>query len=161
MICFSHQAEQISEWAFCRGFHWEWKVVYERIPVEFFDVRKPFWTLFQILLISDMSEEKLCVSVHRGDEIRSGDNLANLVEFTSKCFWLLHAEKIEERMAWLNASAGEVVEITTMPLVREAAWVVWPEFTFEWPDGVSFFVTILVVIGGTLYAHVSNMLADL
>lgn len=41
---------------------------------------KPLRAGFKVLLESNVSEEKLGVSVHRGDDLRSGDDLTDFAD---------------------------------------------------------------------------------
>ena len=49
-------------------------------------------------------------------------------------------------MAWINASVGKIVKIGSVPFIWEVTWIVWSEFTLEWPNGILFVVTILVKV---------------
>ena len=85
---FSHHAEKVVEWTGCRGIERKWKVLDEGWPVEHLHVVKPVWAGFEILLESDVSEEKLGVSIHGGHELRGSDDLTDLLDFSIEWFFV-------------------------------------------------------------------------
>ena len=93
-----------------------------------------------------MSEEKFGVSVHGSHDVRGGDDLSDFVDLATQGLWLLHAPHVPEWIVPWNASTGECVEVGTMPLVWEITWVIGAQFTSEWPDRGSLFVSVLVVV---------------
>ena len=122
---------------------------------------KPFWACFYIFLKSNVSEEELGVTVHGGDDIRGGYNVADLIEFVAQGFGSFQTEDGEEVVPDRNAAAGELFEVGALPFVGEVARVIWSEFALEWPVDLIFFVAVLVVVGEAFDRHVADMLADL
>ena len=122
---------------------------------------EPFGAGFKVLLESNVSEEKLGVSVHGGHDLGCGDDLTDLADRVAKSLWSFKAPEIPKGMADLDATTGEGIEIRTVPLVWEVAGVSWAELALEWPDWVWLVVSVLIVVRESLEGHVSDVLGDL
>ena len=106
----------------------------------------PLWAGLEVLLESDVSEEEPGVTVQRGDDVGSRDDLTNLVNFVAQSFWSFGTPHVPERVSLRDAAASELVQVRALPSVGEAAGVVWSEFASERPDGVVDVVSELVVV---------------
>ena len=118
---------------------------------------------FEIFFESNVSEEKFGVSIHGGHDLGSGDNLTDLLNgvIERSFVWIFKAPYIPKSLTDLNAPIGEGVEVRSMPLVWEVAWVSRTELAPEWPYWVGFVSSMLIVIGKTFKRHVSNVLRHL
>ena len=170
----SNDTKHKGEWTFCWCCSWQGQVIDKGGTCKHRDSVPPFWLCSKVFLKPLVFEEEFGVSPNRGNQIRSHDDTANGLLFTTLCLWAFESLNLEEWIVSCDASGCQVLPVRHVidKLIRHAAvvvecliWlvarVIWDQSHHEWPFRVFFSGAKLIVIGKVFDAHVSNELADL
>ena len=138
------KSEQPAEWASTLNWWLLWKRNYvspERVLVDLYVV-EPFWSSGQIVIESQVSEEKSHISPERGGGDRLSDNFSYKFLFSSETNWLIKSINIKEmEVVWDELHLLVELSLESIWPGSEDGWL---KSQHEWPDWAVLLLTMLI-----------------